>query len=117
MPVESTRYCSASVALRLEGPMRMMLKAQLDTAAASQGIQDGSLPKALQRAMEMLEPEAAYFGPEGGVRTCFIVFDLADPSQIPPISEQFFQAANARVEIFPVMDQADLQRGLSQLTT
>ncbi len=95
--------------------MRMMLKAQLDTAAASKGIQDGSLPQALQQVMEMLKPEAAYFGPEGGVRTCYFVFDMADPSQIPPISERFFQAANARVEMFPVMDADDLQRGLSQL--
>ena len=63
----------------------------------------------------MLEPEAAYFGPDGGVRTCFFVFDLAHPSQIPPISERFFQAANARVEMFPVMNQEELQRGLSQL--
>lgn len=95
--------------------MRMMLKAQLDTATASKGIQDGSLPKALQEVTEMLKPEAAYFGPDNGVRTCFFVFDMADTSEIPPISEKFYQAANARVEIFPVMNQNDLQRGLSQV--
>lgn len=93
----------------------MMLKAQLDTATASKGIQDGSLPKALQEVTEMLEPEAAYFGPDNGVGTCFFVFDLADTSDIPPISETFFQAANARVEIFPVTNQDDLQRGLGQV--
>lgn len=95
--------------------MRMMLKAQLDTATASKGIQDGTLPKALQEVTEMLKPEAAFFGPEDGVRTLYFVFDLADPSDIPPISEKFFQAANARVQMFPVMNQDDLQRGLSKV--
>ena len=95
--------------------MRMMLKAQLDTATASKGIQDGSLPRVLQQVTEMLKPEAAYFGPDGGVRTCFFVFDMTDPSEIPAISEKFFQAANARVQMFPVMNQDDLQRGLSKV--
>lgn len=95
--------------------MRMMLKAQMDTAAASKAIQDGRLPAVMQSVMESLKPEAAYFGPEGGLRTAFIIFDMTDPSQLPAISEPLFSAFNARVEIFPVMNQDDLQRGLSQL--
>ncbi|MBA2697323.1 MAG: hypothetical protein H0U61_00940 [Nocardioidaceae bacterium] len=95
--------------------MRMMLKAQLDTPTATKGIQDGSLPSQLQSVLETLKPEAAYFGPGGGARTCYLVFDMADPSQLPKISEPFF-ALNANVEIFPVMDQTDLQKGLSSLT-
>ncbi len=94
--------------------MRMMLKAQLGTPEATRGIQDGSLPGALKGVMELLQPEAAYFGPADGVRTAFFVFDMADPSELPRISEPLFRL-NAVVEIFPVMDQEDLQKGLSQL--
>lgn len=93
----------------------MMLKAQLDTEAASQRIQDGTLPQVMQQMMETLRPEAAYFGPEDGVRTVFVVFDMTDPSQLPAISEPLFSNFKARIEIFPVMNQDDLQRGLSQL--
>lgn len=93
----------------------MMLKAQLDTEATSQRIQDGSLPQAMQQTLGMLRPEAAYFGPEGGLRTVFLVFDMEDPSQLPAISEPLFANFKARIEIFPVMNQDDLQRGLSQL--
>ena len=95
--------------------MRMMLKAQLDTQAASERIQDGSLPQVMQQALEMLKPEAAYFGPEDGMRTAFIIFDMADPSQLPKISEPLFSQFKARVQVFPVMNRDDLERGLSEL--
>jgi len=93
----------------------MMMKARMDTEAASKAIQDGSLPKIMQSMMEQLKPEAAYFGPDGGHRTAFIVFQMDDPSQLPAISEPLFSGFNASIEIFPVMDKADLERGLSAL--
>ena len=93
----------------------MMMKVQFDTAAASQAIADGSLPQLLQESLESLQPEAAYFGPEDGVRTAFIVFDLKDPSQLPSISEPFFSKGKAKVQLFPVMDREDLQSGLQQI--
>jgi len=95
--------------------MRMMLKAQMDTAAASKSLQDGRLPTVMQTMMEKLQPEAAYFGPDGGQRTAFIIFQMDDPSQLPAISEPLFSEFNARVEIFPVMDRDDLERGLTAL--
>ncbi len=95
--------------------MRMMLKAQMDTAAASKSIQEGRMPTVMQTMMEKLKPEAAYFGPDGGRRTAFIIFQMDDPSQLPAISEPLFSEFGASVEIFPVMDRDDLERGLSAL--
>ena len=95
--------------------MRMMLKAQMDTAAATKAIEEGRMPTVMHSMMEQLKPEAAYFGPDGGVRTAFIIFQMDDPSQLPAISEPLFSEFNARVEIFPVMDRDDLARGLSAL--
>jgi hypothetical protein len=93
----------------------MMMKMKLDTEAASKLIADGSMPQLMQETMERLRPEAAYFGPEDGVRTAFIVFDLQDPSDLPVITEPLFNRLKATVEMFPVMDRDDLQRGLQQL--
>lgn len=70
--------------------MRMMMKVQMDTEVGSKAIADGSMPGVMQATMSRLKPEAAYFGPEGGVRTAFIIFDLADPPEIPSISEPLF---------------------------
>ena len=95
--------------------MRMMLKATMDTAAGTKAIESGRLPQVMQSLMEQLKPEAAYFGPNDGCRCAFIVFDMADPSQLPVLTEPLFGELNARIEIFPVMDRDDLERGLSQL--
>ncbi|MDQ3708576.1 MAG: hypothetical protein M3387_04580 [Actinomycetota bacterium] len=95
--------------------MRMMLKARLDTAAATEAIQSGRLPQIMNSTLDKLQPEAAYFGPEDGKRTAFIVFDMTDSSQLPALTEQLFAALNAHVEIFPVMNRQDLEQGLSQL--
>ena len=91
--------------------MRMLLKAQMETRKANQANQDGTLPQAIQRAMSELQPEAAYFYPENGQRTALFVFDMEDPSQIPPTLEPFFQATEARVTLTPVMTGEDLQKG------
>ncbi|MET9522824.1 DUF3303 domain-containing protein [Streptomyces coeruleorubidus] len=95
--------------------MRVMLKATLDTDKGNEAIRAGKMPQIMQAAMEKLRPEAAYFGPEGGRRTCFLVFDMQDSSQMPPTLEPFFTDLNAEVEVFPVMNSDDLQKGLSQL--
>jgi len=95
--------------------MRMMLKAQMDTAAASKALQEGRMPTVMQSMMEKLKPEAAYFGPDDGKRTAWIIFQMDDPSQLPAISEPLFSEFNARVEVFPVMDRDDLEKGLSAL--
>jgi hypothetical protein len=95
--------------------MRMMLKAHLDNSAGSQAVADGSLPVTMQKMMEILKPEAAYFGPDDGRRTAFVIFDMTDPAEMPAMTEPLFSELGAHVEIFPVMNQEDLQRGLSRL--
>jgi hypothetical protein len=97
--------------------VRMMMKVQMDTQAASQAVADGSLPQLMQDMMGRLQPESAYFGPEDGVRTAFIVFDLQDPSQLPSLTEPFFSKLKATVRMFPVMNREDLQKGLQQLSS
>ena len=96
--------------------MRTLMKVKMDTEAGSRAIADGSLPQLMQETLGALRPEAAYFGPENGVRTAFIVFDMQDPSQLPAITEPLFSKVKATVEMFPVMNQEDLQKGLQQLS-
>lgn len=95
--------------------MRMMMKMQMDTEAGSKAIADGTLPQVMGKTMEALKPEAAYFGPDGGKRTAFIIFDLEDPSQLPSITEPIYSTMKASIEIFPVMNREDLQKGLQQM--
>jgi hypothetical protein len=93
--------------------MRTMLKIQMPVEKSNQAIQSGNLPKLLERAMQEIKPEAAYFFPENGKRTCLMVFDMKDASQIPIIVEQFFVELNAEVTLTPVMNADDLKKGLA----
>jgi hypothetical protein len=95
--------------------MRVMLKAQFDTEKANESIHTGKLPELMKETLDHLKPEAAYFGPEDGCRTCWMVFDLEDSSQIPPIAEPFFSQFNAKLTFTPIMNADDLQKGLSQI--
>jgi DUF917 family protein len=96
--------------------MRMMLKAVVDTEAGNEALRNGEMVKAIEQMMQRLNPEAAYFvGSEDGQRSCLLVFDMADSSQIPVISEPLFRMGRARVTLMPCMNLEDLQAGLSQI--
>lgn len=94
--------------------MRVMLRAKIPVEAGNAGLADGSLPAALQEVMTLVHPEAVYVGPDGGERTAMVFFELADSSDIPAITEPFFQKVKASVEILPVMNRDDLQAGLAK---
>jgi hypothetical protein len=84
--------------------------------AGNKGIQTGSLPTVMQHTVERWKPEAMYFTTFDGKRTAYIVFDLPDSSSIPVFAEPFFSQLSAEVELAPVMNGDDLQKGLSELT-
>ncbi len=88
---------------------------RFDDATYPAAVRDGRIGDALQRAMERLQPEAAYFGPMDGRRTAFLVIDLDDPSRIPAISEPFFQEMGASVDFIPVMTAEEVARGVAAL--
>ncbi len=95
--------------------MRMMLRWTVPVERGNETIKDGSLAQTIETLIEELEPEAAYFWPENGERAGMIVFDMADPAQIPQIAEPLFMSVNAAVEFTPVMNADDLKRALEKV--
>jgi hypothetical protein len=95
--------------------MRVIARISIPVGAGSQGIQSGALPKLMQQTAERWNPEAMYFTTFDGQRTAYIVFDMPDSSSIPAFAEPFFTQLNAAVELAPVMNGDDLQKGLSSL--
>ncbi|WP_395365637.1 hypothetical protein ACHGLA_32210 [Streptomyces sp. YH02] len=93
----------------------MLLKVQMDTPASNEAYREGTLRKIMEEALRDLRPEAAYFTVEDGCRTAYVFFDLADPSQMPKISEPFFLKLNAKVHYLPVMNSEDLAKGLDAI--
>jgi hypothetical protein len=94
--------------------MRMLLKAVLDTQAANEVFRSGAAAEALDRIQEALQPEALYSFVEDGQRAFFAVFDLADPSEIPVISEPLYQRVNVKLTLTPCMTIEDVKKGLEK---
>ena len=95
--------------------MRMMMRARIPVEAGNAALEDGTLPAALQEVMALVHVDAVYIGPDQGVRTAMIFFDMNDSSDIPAITEPFFQKVNAEIELVPVMNQDDLRAGMAKL--
>lgn len=86
----------------------------MPVVAGNAAVLDGSLPKIVMQALAELKPEAAYFYTDGGQRTCSMVIDLKDASDIPMIAERFFLPLQASVQFTPVMNADDLRKGLAK---
>jgi hypothetical protein len=126
--IEIARACRSLGSLNLtsapcEGPrdpthlevvMRMLLKAVLDTEAANEVFRSGAAAEALDQLQEALQPEALYSFVEDGQRAFFAVFDLADPSEIPVISEPLYQRANVKIMLTPCMTLEDVKKGIEE---
>ncbi|WP_240134541.1 hypothetical protein [Streptomyces sp. MUM 178J] len=95
--------------------MRVMLRAQLDTEKSTEALQQGRLAKIMMELMDQLQPEAAYFGPSDGNRSCTFVFDMQDSWRLPGIAEPLLSGLGARIEIQPVMNAEDMQKGLAAI--
>ena len=94
--------------------MRMLMRVQMEVAAANRAIRDGSWERVMGSAMEDLQPEAVYFTTQEGKRTGFIVFDLKDPSDLPSIAEPFFMSVDAAIDFSPVMTMDDVRKGIEK---
>ncbi len=95
--------------------MRMMLRWTVPVERGNETIKDGSLARTLETLLQELRPEAAYFWPEDGKRAGMMVFDMADPTQIPQIAEPLFLNLDAAVEFLPVMNADDLKTALEKV--
>jgi hypothetical protein len=95
--------------------MRIMATVSMPVDAGNRAIRDGSLPRVMQQMAERWKPESMYFTAVDGKRTAFIVVDLPDESSIPPFAEPMFMELGANVRLSPVMNNDDLQKGLSEV--
>jgi hypothetical protein len=95
----------------------MMVKFRFPVENGNEVIRTGKMATVMQRIVDELKPEAAYFFPEGGERAGLLVFDMRESSQVAEVAERFFFGLHASVEMIPVMAAEDLQKGLAGVET
>ena len=94
--------------------MRMLLKISMPVVQGNEAAKSGALKRSIETTMKALKPEAAYFYPEDGKRTCIMVFDMQGSWQLPATVEPLFQSLGASIHITPVMNAEDLERGFKE---
>ena len=90
--------------------MRMLLKASIPTEAGNAGIRNGSMMEKMGSILEDAKPEAVYFFIENGRRTCLIIFDMNEQTQLPAVVEPWFLSMGADITVVPVMNGEDFEK-------
>ena len=89
--------------------MRFLIKARPSIDHVNRHIKEGSFDERMKRILSELKPEATYFLEEEGRRTCIMIVDMQQTSEIPKYGEPFFHMG-AEVFIHPVMTPEDLAK-------
>ena len=96
--------------------MRILLNVSIPHEDFNAAVRDGSAGQKLERILDDLKPEAAYFTDMHGLRGVVLVVDLPDPSKIPTLVEPWFLTFRATVELKIIMCPMELANaGLEEL--
>jgi hypothetical protein len=96
--------------------MRMLLDVALPHEPFNSMVRKGTAGASLQKILESIKPEAAYFTDQDGRRGGVLVVDLKDPSQLPALVEPWFLTFNADCKLRVAMTPQDLaQSGLDKI--
>ncbi len=96
--------------------MRMLMHVHLPLEPFNSAVRDGTAGEKIQRIMESIRPEAAYFSEQHGQRGGTLVVNVDSPSDVPRLAEPWFLTFEAECEFRICMTPEDLgQAGLDEL--
>lgn len=90
--------------------MRMLLHVELPLEPFNTAVRDGTAGQKIQKILEAIKPEAAYFSEFDGRRGGTLVVNVKDQSEIPKLAEPWFLTFNAEVKFRIAMTPEDLAR-------
>ncbi len=95
--------------------MRFLMTVNLTTGPANDAARRSELGEKIGAILDELQPEAAYFGTEDGMRTAYLIVHMKDASELPKLAEPWFLAFDAEIDLCPVMTPEDLGRAGSDI--
>lgn len=96
--------------------MRMLLTVEIPHEPFNSLVRNGKAGEIIERILESIKPESAYFTEQDGTRGAVFVVNVNSPSDIPSFAEPFFLAFQADCKFRIAMTPDDLQKaGLKAL--
>ena len=90
--------------------MRMLMHVHFPPEPFNAAVRDGSVGQKVQRILEAIKPEAAYFSEQDGRRGGVFVVNVNNASDVPGLAEPWFITFNAEVKFRMPMTPEDLRR-------
>ena len=90
--------------------MRILMNVRIPHQQFNAAVKDGTVGPKLNRILEEIKPEAAYFTEQNGHRGAVLVVNLPEPSKIPVLAEPWFLTFQADVEFRVAMTPDDLKK-------
>lgn len=88
----------------------MLMHVQFPLEPFNSAVRNGTVGEKIQRILESIKPEAAYFSEHHGRRGGTLVVNVKDSSDVPALAEPWFLTFNAEVEFRIAMTPEDLGR-------
>jgi hypothetical protein len=88
--------------------MKYIMKVQIPQPHGNSLLRDPQFGHKMQKVLEEVKAESAYFTTIDGCRGGYVVVNMNDASEIPKIAEPFFLWLNANIDFIPVMTPEDL---------
>lgn len=95
--------------------MRWMIKFSIPVSDGNEFVKTGTIGQNFHSLMEDFKPEAAYFFPENGQRSGFMIINVNDSSDLVRVAESFWFGLRADITVTPVMNGEDLGKGLGDI--
>jgi hypothetical protein len=90
--------------------MRMLMHVEFPLEPFNTLVRNGTAGQKVQKILEAIKPEAAYFTELDGKRGGTLVVNVNSPSEVPALAEPFFLTFNAEIRFRIAMTPEDLGR-------
>jgi hypothetical protein len=88
--------------------MRMLLHIEFPLEPFNTLVRNGTAGQKIQKILDAIKPEAAYFSEFDGKRGGTLVVNVSSPSEVPALAEPFFLTFNAETRFRIAMTPEDL---------
>jgi len=88
--------------------MRMLLHVEFPLEPFNTAVRDGTAGQKVQKILDAIKPEAAYFSEHQGKRGATLVVNVSNSSEVPSLAEPWFLTFNANCQFRIAMTPEDL---------